>query len=142
MSFNVPSTPNHAGMMDQFGVPVFSCPGGPDGGDSSSEEEKGEAEAAPEGEEAAEGEEAPEGEEAAEDVEAPEGEEAPEDVEATAESTQGEQGGGNTPAAEADSEEDDGDSEEEHPEPQGEVKEEEVNYPDTTIDLSHLQPQR
>uniref|UniRef100_A0A8C5J637 Nuclear export mediator factor n=1 Tax=Junco hyemalis TaxID=40217 RepID=A0A8C5J637_JUNHY len=89
-----------------------------DGGDSSSEEEKAEAEAPPEGEEA------------------------PEDVEATAESSQGEQGGGNTPAPEADSEEEDGDSEEEHPEPQREVKEEEVNYPDTTIDLSHLQPQR
>nr|XP_054490363.1 ribosome quality control complex subunit NEMF [Agelaius phoeniceus] len=111
-----------------------------DGGDSSSEEEK--AEAAPEAEEAAEDVEAAEGEEAAEDVEAAEGEEAAEDVEATAESTQGEQGGGNTPAPEADSEEDDGDSEEEHPEPKGEVKEEEVNYPDTTIDLSHLQPQR
>ncbi|NXF23355.1 NEMF factor, partial [Rhodinocichla rosea] len=87
-----------------------------------------------------------------EDVEAPEGEEAPEDVEAaedveaTAESTHeegsAEQGGGNTPAPDADSEEDDGDSEEEHPEPKREVKEEEVNYPDTTIDLSHLQPQR
>ncbi|KAM4899527.1 ribosome quality control complex subunit NEMF [Sylvia borin] len=89
-----------------------------DGGDSSSEEEK------------------------------PEGEEAPEDVEATAESTHEEgvaeleQGGGNTPAPEADSEEDDGESEEEHPEPKREVKEEEVNYPDTTIDLSHLQSQR
>ncbi|XP_030805510.1 LOW QUALITY PROTEIN: nuclear export mediator factor NEMF [Camarhynchus parvulus] len=111
-----------------------------DGGDSSSEEEKAEAEAAPGAEEAAEGEEAPE------DVEAPEGEEAAEDVEATAESTHeegsAEQGGGNTPAPEADSEEDDGESEEEHPEPKREVKEEEVNYPDTTIDLSHLQPQR
>ncbi|NXR49629.1 NEMF factor, partial [Hippolais icterina] len=95
-----------------------------DGGDSSSEEEK------------AEGEEAPEGEEAAEDVEA------------TAESAREEalaeleQAGGNTPAPEADSEEDDGESEEEHPEPKREVKEEEVNYPDTTIDLSHLQSQR
>ncbi|XP_072786704.1 ribosome quality control complex subunit NEMF isoform X1 [Taeniopygia guttata] len=87
-----------------------------DGGDSSSEEEKAEAEEAPEAEEA------------------------------TAESSHGEgiaeQGGGNTPAPEAESEEDDGDSEEEHTEPQREVKEEEVNYPDTTIDLSHLQPQR
>ncbi|NXK65544.1 NEMF factor, partial [Sylvietta virens] len=89
-----------------------------DGGDSSSEEEKAE------------------------------GEEAPEDVEATAGSTceegvaELEQGGGNTPAPEADSEEDDGESEEEHPEPKREVKEEEVNYPDTTIDLSHLQSQR
>ncbi|NXA75241.1 NEMF factor, partial [Thryothorus ludovicianus] len=88
-----------------------------DGGDSSSEEEKAE-----------------------EDVEAPE------DVEGRAESSRGEevaeleQGTGNSPAP--DSEEDDGESEEEHPEPQGEVKEEEVNYPDTTIDLSHLQPQR
>ncbi|NXO41233.1 NEMF factor, partial [Locustella ochotensis] len=92
-----------------------------DGGDSSSEEEKAEAE---------------------------EAEEAAEDVEATAGSTREEgvaevgQGGGNTPAPEADSEEDDGESEEEHPEPEREVKEEEVNYPDTTIDLSHLQSQR
>ncbi|XP_058689452.1 ribosome quality control complex subunit NEMF [Poecile atricapillus] len=89
-----------------------------DGGDSSSEEEKAE------------------------------GEEAPEDVEATAESSREEgvaeleQGAGNTPAPEADSEEDDGESEEEHPEPKREVKEEEVNYPDTTIDLSHLHSQR
>ncbi|XP_023782993.1 nuclear export mediator factor NEMF [Cyanistes caeruleus] len=89
-----------------------------DGGDSSSEEEKAE------------------------------GEEAPEDVEATAESSREEgvaeleQGAGNIPAPEADSEEDDGESEEEHPEPKREVKEEEVNYPDTTIDLSHLQSQR
>ncbi|NXY62485.1 NEMF factor, partial [Callaeas wilsoni] len=89
-----------------------------------------------------------EGEEAPEDVEAPEGEEAPEDVEATAEGSREEgvaeleQGGGSTPAPEADSEEDDGESEEEHPEPRREVKEEEVNYPDTTIDLSHLQSQR
>ncbi|NXH87284.1 NEMF factor, partial [Edolisoma coerulescens] len=95
-----------------------------DGGESSSEEEKAE------------------GEEAPEDVEAPEGEEA------TAESAREEgvaeleQGGGNAPAPEADSEEDDGESEEEHPEPKREVKEEEVNYPDTTIDLSHLQSQR
>ncbi|NXO63991.1 NEMF factor, partial [Phainopepla nitens] len=96
-----------------------------DGGDSSSEEERAEGE------------------------EAPGGEEAPEDVEATAESAHEEdvaeleQGGGNTPAPEADSEEDDGESEEEHPEPRREVKEEEeVNYPDTTIDLSHLQSQR
>ncbi|NXH47246.1 NEMF factor, partial [Dicaeum eximium] len=89
-----------------------------------------------------------EGEEAPEAEEAPEGEEAPEDVEAKAESPHEEgvaelgQGGGNTPAPEAESEEDDGESEEEHPEPKREVKEEEVNYPDTTIDLSHLQPQR
>ncbi|KAI1237438.1 hypothetical protein IHE44_0013511 [Lamprotornis superbus] len=84
----------------------------------------------------------------AEEVELLEAEEAPEAEEATAESTHEEgvaeleQGGGNTPAPEADSEEDDGESEEEHPEPKGEVKEEEVNYPDTTIDLSHLQSQR
>ncbi|NXN83467.1 NEMF factor, partial [Bombycilla garrulus] len=91
-----------------------------DGGDSSSEEEKAE-----------------------EDVEAAE------DVEATAESAREEgvaelqQGGGNAPAPQADSEEDDGESEEEQPEPKREVKEEEeVNYPDTTIDLSHLQSQR
>jgi len=48
------------------------------------------------------------------------------------------------PAPEEDSEEEDGESEaeEEHPESRSEVKEEEVNYPDTTIDLSHLQSQR
>ncbi|NWZ72669.1 NEMF factor, partial [Acrocephalus arundinaceus] len=108
-----------------------------DGGDSSSEEEKAEGEEAPEGEEAAEGEEAPEGEEAAEDVEAT-AEGAREEALAELEQT----GVGNTPAPEADSEEDDGESEEEHPEPKREVKEEEVNYPDTTIDLSHLQSQR
>ncbi|NXO13710.1 NEMF factor, partial [Oriolus oriolus] len=89
-----------------------------DGGDSSSEEEK------------AEGEEAPEGEEATAESAREEG------------VAELEQGGGNTPAPEADSEEDDGESEEEHPEPKREVKEEEVNYPDTTIDLSHLQCQR
>ncbi|NWW40879.1 NEMF factor, partial [Panurus biarmicus] len=113
-----------------------------DGGDSSSEEEKAEAEEGPEAEEAPEDVEGPEAEEA------PEGEEALEDVEATAESAHEEgvaeleQGGGNTPAPEADSEEEDGESEQEHPEPKREVKEEEVNYPDTTIDLSHLQSQR
>ncbi|NWV52359.1 NEMF factor, partial [Daphoenositta chrysoptera] len=89
-----------------------------DGGDSSSEEEK------------AEGEEAPEGEEATAESAREEG------------VAELEQRGGNTPAPEADSEEDDGESEEEHPEPKREVKEEEVNYPDTTIDLSHLQSQR
>ncbi|NWI93077.1 NEMF factor, partial [Pitta sordida] len=101
-----------------------------EGGDSSSEEEKGECEEAPE------------------DVEA-----APEDVEA-AERNQDEgvadleQGRGSTaPAPEGDSEEEeeeDGESEDEveHPESKGKVKEEEVDYPDTTIDLSHLQPQR
>ncbi|NXU92812.1 NEMF factor, partial [Xiphorhynchus elegans] len=104
-----------------------------EGGDSSSEEEKAEPEEAPE------------------DVEA-----APEDVEATPESNCGEgvadleQGRGHpAPAPEGDSEEEDEDGESEdeaeHPEPKGEVKEEEeeeVNYPDTTIDLSHLQSQR
>ncbi|XP_008635550.1 PREDICTED: nuclear export mediator factor NEMF isoform X1 [Corvus brachyrhynchos] len=89
-----------------------------DGGDSSSEEDK------------AEGEEAPEGEEATAESAREEG------------VAELEQGGGNTPAPEADSEEDEGESEEEHPEPKREVKEEEVNYPDTTIDLSHLQSQR
>ncbi|XP_041903244.1 nuclear export mediator factor NEMF isoform X1 [Corvus kubaryi] len=89
-----------------------------DGGDSSSEEDK------------AEGEEAPEGEEATAESAREEG------------VAELEQGGGNTPAPEADSEEDEGESEEEHPEPKSEVKEEEVNYPDTTIDLSHLQSQR
>ncbi|XP_068874785.1 ribosome quality control complex subunit NEMF [Aphelocoma coerulescens] len=89
-----------------------------DGGDSSSEEDK------------AEGEEAPEGEEATAESGREEG------------VAELEQGGGNTPAPEADSEEDEGESEEEHPEPKREEKEEEVNYPDTTIDLSHLQSQR
>lgn len=100
---------------------MFLCspaPCAPDGGDSSSEEEK------------AEGEEAPEGEEATAESAREEG------------VAELEQGGGNTPAPEADSEEDDGESEEEHPEPKREVKEEEVHYPDTTIDLSHLQSQR
>ncbi|XP_053923247.1 ribosome quality control complex subunit NEMF [Cuculus canorus] len=93
-----------------------------EGGDSSSEEEKAESQ------------------------------EAPEDVEAVSESNRDEdvsdveQGRANTPPApEGDSEEDGGESEDEaeHPEPKSEVKEEEVvNYPDTTIDLSHLQSQR
>ncbi|XP_068538316.1 ribosome quality control complex subunit NEMF isoform X1 [Anas acuta] len=92
-----------------------------EGGDSSSEEEKAECE------------------------------EAPEDVEAVPENNRDEgvadldQGRANTPPApEGDSEEDDGESEDEveHPEPKSEVKEEEVDYPDTTIDLSHLQSQR
>ncbi|NXG76649.1 NEMF factor, partial [Baryphthengus martii] len=45
---------------------------------------------------------------------------------------------------EGDSEEEDGESEDEvgDPEAKSEAKEEEVNYPDTTIDLSHLQSQR
>ncbi|XP_075283397.1 ribosome quality control complex subunit NEMF [Opisthocomus hoazin] len=76
---------------------------------------------------------------------------AAEDVEAVSENTRGEhaaeldQGRADTPPApEEDSEEEDGESEaeEEHPESRSEVKEEEVNYPDTTIDLSHLQSQR
>ncbi|NWS65905.1 NEMF factor, partial [Crotophaga sulcirostris] len=92
-----------------------------EGGDSSSEEEKAESQ------------------------------EAPEDVEAVSESNHDEgiadleQGRVNTPPApEGDSEEDGGESEDEveHPESMSEVKEEEVNYPDTTIDLSHLQSQR
>ncbi|KFP10911.1 Nuclear export mediator factor Nemf, partial [Egretta garzetta] len=92
-----------------------------EGGDSSSEEEKAECR------------------------------EAPEDVEAMSESNRDEgvadldQGTVNTPPApEGDSEEDDGESEDEvgHPESKSEAKEEEVNYPDTTIDLSHLQSQR
>ncbi|XP_074765131.1 ribosome quality control complex subunit NEMF isoform X2 [Athene noctua] len=92
-----------------------------EGGDSSNEEEKAECQ------------------------------EAPEDVEATSESNRDEgiadldQGRVNTPPApEGDSEEDDGESEDEveHLESKSEVKEEEVNYPDTTIDLSHLQTQR
>uniref|UniRef100_A0A8C0IEB3 Ribosome quality control complex subunit NEMF n=1 Tax=Bubo bubo TaxID=30461 RepID=A0A8C0IEB3_BUBBB len=91
-----------------------------EGGDSSNEEEKAECQ------------------------------EALEDVEATSESNRDEgvadldQGRVNTPPApEGDSEEDDGESEDEveHLESKSEVKEEEVNYPDTTIDLSHLQTQ-
>ncbi|NXH96856.1 NEMF factor, partial [Pachycephala philippinensis] len=72
----------------------------------------------------------------------PEGEEGPAESAREEGVAELEQGGGNTPAPEADSEEEDGESEEEHPEPKKEVKEEEVNYPDTTIDLSHLQSQR
>ncbi|NXY46291.1 NEMF factor, partial [Ceuthmochares aereus] len=93
-----------------------------EGGDSSSEEEKAESQ------------------------------EAPKDAEAVSESNREEdvadieQGRVNTPPVpEGDSEEDGGESEDEaeHLEPKGEVKEEEVvNYPDTTIDLSHLQSRR
>ncbi|NXA35700.1 NEMF factor, partial [Eudromia elegans] len=77
--------------------------------------------------------------------------EAPEDVEATCESTRDEgaadpeQDTGNaSPAPERGSEEDNVESEDEveDPEPKSEGKEEEINYPDTTIDLSHLQSQR
>lgn len=75
--------------------------------------------------------------------------EAPEDVEAVPESNHDEdvadldQDGVNTPLApEGDSEEEDGELKVEHPESKSEVKEEEVNYPDTAIDLSHLQSQR
>ncbi|NXP40247.1 NEMF factor, partial [Leiothrix lutea] len=95
-----------------------------DGEDSSGEEKAADEEAAAEAEEAQE-------------------EEAPK-AEGSHEEGVGEleQGGGNPAAPEADSEEEDGESEEEHAEPKREVKEEEVNYPDTTIDLSHLQSQR
>ncbi|OXB64055.1 hypothetical protein ASZ78_001675 [Callipepla squamata] len=70
--------------------------------------------------------------------------EAPEDVEATSENgAELDQGRANTPPVpEGVSEEEDGESEVESPEPKSQVKEEEVNYPDTTIDLSHLQSQR
>ncbi|NXD11736.1 NEMF factor, partial [Nothocercus nigrocapillus] len=77
--------------------------------------------------------------------------EAPEDVEATSQSNHDEgtagleQDTGNVaPAPERGSEEDNAESEDEveDPEPKSEVKEEEINYPDTTIDLSHLQSQR
>ncbi|NWY03110.1 NEMF factor, partial [Nothoprocta ornata] len=78
--------------------------------------------------------------------------EAPEDVEATSESNRDggvaapEQDVGNAPPApERGSEENSAGSEDEgeDPEPKSEVKEEEeINYPDTTIDLSHLQSQR
>ncbi|KFQ26947.1 Nuclear export mediator factor Nemf, partial [Merops nubicus] len=51
---------------------------------------------------------------------------------------------GTAPAPGGHWEEEDGDSEDEveHQESEGEGKEEEVTYPDTTIDLSHLQSQR
>uniref|UniRef100_A0A8C2T7V0 Ribosome quality control complex subunit NEMF n=1 Tax=Coturnix japonica TaxID=93934 RepID=A0A8C2T7V0_COTJA len=75
--------------------------------------------------------------------------EAPEDVEATSENNGNENVAdldqdrvSTSPVPEGVSEEDDEESEVEHPEPKSEVKEEEVNYPDTTIDLSHLQSQR
>ncbi|XP_009864676.1 PREDICTED: nuclear export mediator factor NEMF [Apaloderma vittatum] len=92
-----------------------------------------------------------EGGDSSNEEERAEGQEAPEEVEAVSESNRDEgvadldQDRINTPPApEGDSEEDDGESEEEaeHPETKSEVKEEEVNYPDTTIDLSHLQSQR
>ncbi|XP_005505211.2 ribosome quality control complex subunit NEMF isoform X2 [Columba livia] len=76
--------------------------------------------------------------------------EAPERVETMSESNRDEgaadpdQGRADEPVPEGDSEEDDGESEDEaeHPESKNEVKEEEIKYPDTTIDLSHLQSQR
>ncbi|KAK2536570.1 Nemf [Columba livia] len=76
--------------------------------------------------------------------------EAPEQVETMSESNRDEgaadpdQGRADKPVPEGDSEEDDGESEDEaeHPESKNEVKEEEIKYPDTTIDLSHLQSQR
>ncbi|XP_030308271.1 nuclear export mediator factor NEMF [Calypte anna] len=93
-----------------------------------------------------------EGGESSSEEEKAEAQEALEDVEAMSESHGGEgvadleQGRGNTAPApeEGDSEEEDGESEDEveHPESKSEVKEEEVNYPDTAIDLSHLQSQR
>ncbi|KFV66627.1 Nuclear export mediator factor Nemf, partial [Dryobates pubescens] len=92
-----------------------------DGGDSSNEDEKAECQ------------------EASEDVEAvPEGNHH-EDV-----ADLDQDGASTPPPPEGDSEEEDGESEDEveHPESKSEVKEEEVNYPDTTIDLSHLQSQR
>lgn len=94
---------------------------------------------------------APEGGDSSSEEEKAERQEAPEDVEAMSESNRDkgvvdlDQGRVNTsPAPEGDSEEDDGESEDEveHLESKSEVKEEEVNYPDTTIDLSHLQSQR
>ncbi|NXT18729.1 NEMF factor, partial [Syrrhaptes paradoxus] len=90
-----------------------------EGGDSSSEEEKAECQ------------------------------EAPEETEAVSETSRDEgvadldQGRAKTPPApEGDSEEEDGESEVENLDSKSEVKEEEVNYPDTAIDLSHLQSQR
>lgn len=100
---------------------MFSSPCAPEGGDSSSEEEKAECQEAPEG------------------------------VETTSESKRDEgiadcdqDRTNEPPAPEGDSEEDDRESEDEveHPESKSEAKEEEIKYPDTTIDLSHLQSQR
>lgn len=93
----------------------------------------------------------PEGGESSNEEERAEGQEEPEDAEAVFEGNHDEgvadlnQGRENTPPApEGDSEEEDEESEDEveHPESKNEVMEEEVNYPDTTIDLSHLQSQR
>ncbi|XP_051478403.1 ribosome quality control complex subunit NEMF isoform X2 [Apus apus] len=92
-----------------------------------------------------------EGGESSSEEEEAECQEAPGDVEAVSESNREEgvadleQGRGDTPPVpEGDSQEEDGESEDEveHTEAKNEVKEEEVNYPDTTIDLSHLQSQR
>ncbi|XP_054256096.1 ribosome quality control complex subunit NEMF isoform X1 [Indicator indicator] len=92
-----------------------------DGGDSSNEDEKAECQ------------------EASEDVEAVPESNHDEDV-----ADLDQDGVGTPPPPEGDSEEEDVESEDEveHPESKSEVKEEEVNYPDTTIDLSHLQSQR
>ncbi|NXS57314.1 NEMF factor, partial [Brachypteracias leptosomus] len=92
-----------------------------------------------------------EGGESSNEEEKAECEEAAEEVEAVTESNHHEgladldQDRADTPPApEGDSEEEEGESEDEveHPESKSEVKEEEVNYPDTAIDLSHLQSQR
>ncbi|KFP50324.1 Nuclear export mediator factor Nemf, partial [Cathartes aura] len=92
-----------------------------------------------------------EGGDSSNEEEKAESQEAPEDAEAMSESNRDEgvadldQGRVDTPPApEGDSEEDDGESEDEveRLESKSEVKEEEVNYPDTTIDLSHLQSPR
>ncbi|NWR56606.1 NEMF factor, partial [Bucorvus abyssinicus] len=92
-----------------------------------------------------------EGGESSNEEERAECQEEPEDAEAVSEGNRDEgvadldQGRVNTPPAlEGDSEEEDEESEDEveHPESKSEAKEEEVNYPDTTIDLSHLQSQR
>ncbi|NXN07357.1 NEMF factor, partial [Indicator maculatus] len=92
-----------------------------DGGDSSNEDEKAECQ------------------EASEDVEAVPESNHHEDV-----ANLDQDGVSTPPPPEGDSEEEDVESEDEveHPESKSEVKEEEVNYPDTTIDLSHLQSQR
>ncbi|XP_050753824.1 ribosome quality control complex subunit NEMF isoform X2 [Gymnogyps californianus] len=92
-----------------------------------------------------------EGGDSSNEEEKAESQEAPEDAEAMSESNRDEgvadldQGRVDTPPVpEGDSEEDDGESEDEveRLESKSEVKEEEVNYPDTTIDLSHLQSPR
>ncbi|NWU89006.1 NEMF factor, partial [Upupa epops] len=93
-----------------------------------------------------------EGGESSNEEDKAEGLEEPEDAEAVSEGSRDaalDQGRANAPLApegdsEEEEEEDESDDEAEHPESKSEAKEEEeeINYPDTTIDLSHLQSQR